>query len=139
VSFRDLKEHASSLLIGNDSENDEKIVDLMLSTDPVDISECLSKLAAGESIGQEAAYETWQVALLAQLLQELPNDPIYGLTRLTEFWADFGYPQDSPHVIQGTGSGGTPTQYYTAENYARILAAHQEWLKRKAHSLSNPK
>jgi hypothetical protein len=47
---------------------------------------------------------------------------------MNEFWGSFGYPQDSPHVVQGVGNSISPQEYYTEEIAGRALEEHQRWL-----------
>ncbi|HEU4388194.1 MAG TPA: DUF2247 family protein, partial [Blastocatellia bacterium] len=62
-------------------------------------------------------------------LNNLPQDAVYGLVALTEFWQGFGFPPDSPHEVQGRGNTITPLDYYQQENLVRLLACHRAWIK----------
>ena len=67
--------------------------------------------------------------MLMDLLEKLPESPLYGLLRLTEFWANFNYPDDSPHIIQGRGNNYTPEVYFTKGNYDVVLTRHRRWIE----------
>lgn len=71
----------------------------------------------------------WRLLLLEELLNSIPNDPTYGLTALTEFWQGFGFPQDSPHQVQGRGNEIPPSMYYQDQNLQQSIARHRAWIK----------
>ncbi|MFO0723478.1 MAG: DUF2247 family protein [Myxococcota bacterium] len=81
----------------------------------------------------DAALEArkWRALLLEDLLAALKSerDPTQGLIRFTEFWAEFDYPLDSPHTLQGVGNTMTPDEYYTEEVWTSALARHHTWLQ----------
>jgi len=70
----------------------------------------------------------WRLILLEQVLGVMPQDALYGLMALTEFWQSFGFPSDSPHEVQGRGNAITPPEYYQQENLRRLLARHRAWI-----------
>ena len=77
----------------------------------------------------------FRLALLEDVLDSLPTDPVDGLIRLTEFWAKWEYPSDSPHVVQGRGNKLSPVDYYTLDTFARLIAEHRAWVEREAGNL----
>jgi hypothetical protein len=79
----------------------------------------------GQTLGGVVGVAGWQVVLLPRLLPELPTDPLYGLLALTEFWGQFDFPSDGPHVVQRPGD----TEYYTERNYAHLIEKHRVWLE----------
>lgn len=71
----------------------------------------------------------WQIILLRQQIDELPDDPFEGNMALAEFWLNFGYPDDNPIVVQGRTI--TPQKYYTKQNYENLIIMHKNWVKSK--------
>jgi hypothetical protein len=71
----------------------------------------------------------WRAIRLEEVLETIPDDPIYGSIALTEFWQEFGFPPDSPHEVQGKDSSFDPSEYYRPENWTRLLNIHRVWLK----------
>jgi hypothetical protein len=61
----------------------------------------------------------------------MPEDPLYGLLALTEFWQSFGFPSDSPHVIQGRGNTISPAEYFQQNNLNRLLSLHRKWIQQE--------
>jgi hypothetical protein len=94
-----------------------------------EVTAMLNRLS--ESVGHDAAIELrrWRLVLLEQTLSDMPHDPLYGLTALTEFWQSFGFPADSPHVVQGRGNTVSPADYYQPDNFRKLLAAHTRWIE----------
>ncbi len=76
------------------------------------------------------------VTLLAQFPKTVPNEPLHGLLALTEFWGMFGYPDDSPHTVQGRGNRIAPNEYYSDENFRSILCRHVEWVSSELRDLA---
>ncbi len=70
----------------------------------------------------------WRLVLLEQVLENMPQDALYGLMALTEFWQSFGFPPDSPHEVQGKENTITPSEYFQQENLTRLLARHRAWM-----------
>ncbi|MFP4052995.1 MAG: DUF2247 family protein [Phycisphaerae bacterium] len=84
----------------------------------------LSKLDGGE---REIELRKWRLALLEQLLERVPQDPLQGLMALTEFWQQWGFPPDSPHEVQGRDNDIPTSEYYQEATLNRILARHRAW------------
>lgn len=93
-----------------------------------DIRARLSRLASSDRADHEAAKRKWIAVLLDEKLQSLPNDPLYGLLELTEFWADLGFPSYSPHQVQGKGNVIGPQDYYTEANFRKVVDENKNWI-----------
>jgi len=98
------------------------------------IDSLLKKLSNLDGGDEKTELRKWRVTLLEQLLETIPQDPIYGLLALTEFWQDFGCPPDSPHRVQGN-DGSTPREYYTEQNFRKLLNNHHEWIESEKKQL----
>lgn len=94
-------------------------------TNDSDVEEVLQRLSPEVDA---LAVPQWRALILSQLLAVLPQSPIDALCELTTFWSAFGYPPDSPHVVQGRGNIIRPEHYYTSEMLARLVGEHREWL-----------
>lgn len=71
----------------------------------------------------------WRLVLLEELLVSLPHDAIEGLVTLFEFWQEFGFPIDSPHMVQGRENTFTPEEYYHDDNFQRLIDSHRNWIR----------
>lgn len=90
----------------------------------------LRKLADRENLDAECELRKWRIVMLQRALSHLPSDPLDGLLSLTEFWEQFDYPPDSPHVVQGRGDDTTsPADYYTEKTFRDLLQRHQAWIE----------
>ncbi len=94
-----------------------------------DVAELLRRLALLSAWESSRELRKWRIVLLEDLLQQLPSHPVYGLVALSEFWQAFGFPRDGPHEIQGRGNSASPEEYYTADNFRRLIARHKAWLE----------
>jgi hypothetical protein len=140
VSTEELLAYAEERLgsSSNFSHEDELIVNLM-SLDSQRVSrerlrDLLQRLAM--SGGNEAIeLRKWRVILLKELLKTLSDDPILALISLTDFWASFDFPADSPHIVQGRGNTLSPTEYYQEGNLKTLLERHRTWIANEIATL----
>lgn len=70
----------------------------------------------------------WLLICLDMLLNNINQDPIYGLLELSNFWMAWGQPKDSPHNIQGVNNEISVSDYYTLDNYELMIRKNREWL-----------
>lgn len=99
------------------------------------IEELLANLAGICQHNHSLEMRKWRAVLLEELLENIPDKPVYGLIALSEFWQGFGFPSDSPHEAQGKGSPSSPGEYYTKENFERLLKQNREWLGKESASI----
>lgn len=105
--------------------------------DATQIDSYLPQLASPTPSDYQTETRKWVVSLLEKQLQELPDDPLYGLLRLTEFWAALDFPDYSPHQVQGKDNTLTPAEYYTSKNFEKALANHRNWLEEETANLTS--
>lgn len=110
-------------------------VTIALDGDPDEIHTILRKLAHEEKSEPARELRKWRLALLKRAMMELPQDPLYGLLALTEFWERFDFSPDSPHAVQGRGNQTSPTDYFTEDNYRRLIQKHREWISAETTAL----
>lgn len=80
----------------------------------------------------------WRLVMLEDTLEHLPEDAIYGLIALSEFWQNFGFPADSPHVVQGRGANFVgPREYYGQKNFDQLLLCHRTWIEHEKLALQD--
>lgn len=127
LSAKDVIDYAVSLVSDDESQPAEvwELASLSVS-DTEKIYEILSRFPMNN---WEQEQRKWRAILVKQLLVDIPTDYIQGLITLTDFWDKFGFPDDSPHILQGINNEISPTDYYTQENYTKILEAHRKWIE----------
>jgi hypothetical protein len=103
--------------------------------DAIEVDAYLRKLAEQDPSDSMRELRKWRLVLLNRAMKELPQDPLYGLLRLTEFWERFDFPGDGPHVVQSRENRTTPQEYYTEENFKRLVRKHEEWIAKEADDL----
>jgi len=104
-------------------------------SDEEGIRRALSTLAECDREIRADGVRPWRLLLLKETIQELDEDPLYDLIRLTEFWASFDYPTDMPHVAQGVGNRISPTEYYTESMLKQSIHRHLEWIEKEERIL----
>lgn len=78
----------------------------------------------------------WRLVMLEETLKHIPKDALYGLIALSEFWQSFGFPSDSPHIVQGRGFDSVdPYEYYQQANLDQLLLRHQRWIEHEKLAL----
>lgn len=101
------------------------------------INSSLENLASAAPEDRKDAERIWQIILLKHILLDLTGDPIDGLTQLSGFWAEFDYPVDSPHTIQGRNNMISPHDYYKEDNFKQTLAKHLQWIDNEAKRMKS--
>ena len=91
----------------------------------------LEPLAGSDSDRKDIELRKWRWVLLDEVLMNLPENPEDGLMALTEFWQEFGFPADSPHVVQGRGNAIGPSEYYTKWNLKESVNCHRAWMEKE--------
>ena len=124
-------------LLEKDINQNEDILALAIcyEENSEEIRSIVYKLSQYEDIDYYFEVRKWRALYLKELLINLPKDFIDGLYELTDFWAMFNYPEDSPHIVQGKNSNISPQEYYSEENYANIVNNHKTWLKEEFKKL----
>ena len=125
LTLKDVQQFAEQTITSADKEEIPDVAELTMSCDEQLVHEALQRLAAEDT---QRALDIWIVALLKQLVENLPQDPLAGMQELTSFWSHFDYPARSPHIIQGVKNNIEPEYYYTARNYDEAIASHKKWL-----------
>lgn len=144
LSIKDLAAFANERLVStSDIEERDLIIELLALNLPEERRETIGQLLRNlsELAGGDSALELrkWRVVSLELLLEDLPRDEVEGLSALSEFWLDYGFPADSPHEVQGRGNAIAPRDYYTEENFSRLLARHRSWMQDEMVAIHNSK
>lgn len=100
-----------------------------------EILNILSKLCDLNKIDLNLSKKKWLVFSLKELMDHLPKDSLYGPLELNNFWNEWGEPNNSPNIIQGVNNTMTPNEFYTNENYLKIISNHSLWIKRELNDL----
>ncbi len=137
LALEDVQRFAESALNTSDVPNESELVEIVAASadEGEDVVKRIRSLAEASGADPERELRKWQVVLLKDQLWKIPRDPLYGLLALTEFWEKFGFPEDSPHTVQGRGNTSTPNEYYSEENYRRLLQRHADWIESELRSL----
>ena len=137
LTLADVQEFAGSLLSAPSSADEPALIRLVAaSADDIEgVTKEIHTLANGSAADPERELRKWRVVLLKDELWKCPRNPLYGLLALTEFWEKFGYPEDGPHTVQGRGNTSTPNEYYSEENYRRLLKRHADWIETELRAL----
>jgi hypothetical protein len=75
----------------------------------------------------------WRIVLLQNALQQLPDDPIYGMVAITEFWSKFDFPSDGP--LHMSGDKYISPEYYQKQFYDNTIASHEDWVLREINRI----
>jgi hypothetical protein len=141
-SSDELAEYASQRLVSCSDVGESELITRLLSldfhTERRDvIRDLLLQLSQWSDCDPAIELRKWRLALLVDLLDSVPDDAVGGLSILTEFWLQFGFPADSPHDVQGRGNALGPSEYYQDANYRRLLSRHRAWVKQEMETLTS--
>lgn len=138
LAGRDIINFAIDLLVeGDNQQEDILMLACCRENESDDITALLNKLSCTQNYNKEIEIKKWQVILLMTVMENLNKKPLYGLIKFTEFWAQFDFPQGAPHVVQGLNNTISPLEYYTQENYCRIINLHRDWIELQLKELSD--
>lgn len=96
-------------------------------------SELIKNLAINEDYEVSKEERKWRLILLEAVIENLPQDPLYGILELIEFWSKWNFPSDSP--IKNLKTENKSQEFYTEENYLRLRNKHLEWMLREEKAL----
>ena len=136
LSIEDINKFAEYHIIETTGEQLRLLSELCITKNEDEISNILYSLAP--KISNEAL-RGWRMILLKETLDNLPDDPLNGLIALTDFWAKFRHPTDSPHIIQGVINNIPPVEYYTPANFKNIISKHKSWIENELMKLQKGK
>jgi len=131
-------EHINSYALSVIEESRETIYEvseLSVSSDSETINRYLEILSFKENKDVGIELRKWRLVLLIRELEVIPQNPLYALISLTEFWEKFDYPPDRPHEIQGYENSISPQDYYTQNNYELVFKRHQLWIAEELQEL----
>lgn len=137
ISAEDIIEFAADILVQGDNRLDICELAGADSTDLEYIKEILFELVEDENSDNDFEERKIRAVIVSEKLKEKNNNYINGLMELTELWVKFGYPEDSPHTIQGRGNNITPSEYYTQSNYDILYEKNREWVEKELSFLKN--
>jgi hypothetical protein len=140
LSQDDVRRFAAEKIAERPDEPPDTLTLAIASSDDDDeVIKNLRRLAEQQPGDPARELRKWRLVLLKEVIGELPQDPLYGLLRLTEFWERFDYPSDGPHIVQGRQNQLTPGEYYTSENFERVVRRHEEWISAEDADLGRGK
>ncbi|EGO63606.1 DUF2247 family protein [Acetonema longum] len=128
-SSKDVIDYAVEVA-SNDDKQPEETWELagLNNSESENITGLLERLSQKEEHKEQDEFRKWRAILTKQLLTKLPNDYLEGLIAITDFWDKFQFPDDSPHIVQGRNNEISPTEYYSQENYLKLIEAHKRWV-----------
>lgn len=102
-----------------------------------EVCELLWKLAEQDNSEDDMEERKIRAVIVYNVLKTKNSNFIDGLMELTDLWASLGFPNDSPHIVQGKGNSITPNEYYTENYYNVLYEKNREWLKSEVEFLKN--
>lgn len=126
----------------NKMEDGDESLDVVLlasshAANAEEISELLKNLSKSEKVNTDVECRKWRVLCVSKNLPNIQDEYIQGLIELGDIWLMFDFPDNSPHVFQGRNNSITPNEYYTQENYEKLLENHRKWLDKEIADLRN--
>ena len=139
LSASDVSDFACQKLANSDEVRGElltAISEVAFCTDITEeIIDYLYSICQQKRIDVNVSYRKWRFLSLNNLMTELPDDCVYGLLKLNEFWMVWGESVGCPNIAQGVGNDISPAEYYTDEQFSLTVKRHQEWLKKEGEKL----
>lgn len=137
LAGQDIIDFAMSKMEDGDESIDVVLLASSHATNTEEISELLKRLSDGEEVNADIEFRKWRAIYVSKNLPDIQAEYIQGLIELGDIWAMLDFPDDSPHVFQGRNNSITPNEYYTQENYIKLLEKHREWVEKEIADLRN--
>lgn len=102
--------------------------------DPIELREALSKICDLTGTDIERSRRIWRCWLLESHIIDHEPDPVYGLLDLTEFWSQWGWPEDAPPSMKKDGGVSAQT-YHSDAHYQAVLDEHRVWIAQEKRQL----
>lgn len=102
--------------------------------DPVELREALARLCELKGVDTEKSRRIWRCWLLENHVLDHEPDPVYGLLDLTQFWSEWGWPDDAPPSMKG-GDNVSAQNYHSDSHYQKVLDEHRVWIEQEKHQL----
>lgn len=102
--------------------------------DPVELREALAAICELKSVDIERSGRIWRCWLLKTHVADLESDPVYGLLELTQFWSEWGWPNDAPRSMKRSADV-SPEGYHSDTHYQNVLEEHRIWIEREQRHL----
>ena len=115
-----------------ESANSEQIMRLaaLYESDSDQVRAPLFALSKSVIYDEHFELRKWRFAILIDLLEKLPDQPMYAALELAVFWSNWGFPADSPV------SSINMFEYDNRENLEKLIASHESWLDEEKKALS---
>lgn len=101
-----------------------------------ELRENLEVLCHAKNVDINKSKRKWRYASLENVISDLDLDPVYGLITLSEFWAAWDWPSDSPTTMR-SDSEISPEDYHSESNYESVVKNNRDWLVLELASLKN--
>lgn len=126
----------AEMVLGASENPSDAIIDLATSspTDREGIDRALDDLSPGMA-SEGVGARIWRAVALHRCIAQLPHDPVEALLSITEFWLDWGWPNDMPSSIRERPNGPAGSEY-SPDRLIDVLQDTQGWLSREVRSLS---
>lgn len=129
IEVEEVIEYATEKLMEGDER--EEICELAgaYAEEYEEICNILLKLTEQEDTKSDIESRKIRAVIVSKVLKNKNDNCINGLMDITDLWIGLGYPDDSPHIIQGKGNCISPSEYYTMNNYNFLYKKNVEWLR----------
>lgn len=131
LAGQDIIDFAMSKMEDGDESIDVVLLASSHAANEEEISEILKRLSDSEDVNADNEFRKWRAIYVSKNLPDIHAKYIQGLIKLGDIWTFLDFPDDSPHVFQGRNNSITPNEYYTQENYIKLLEKHREWVEKE--------
>lgn len=118
----------------------DPILDLVveLATDCCETSwelrDRLEQICQAREVDLKLSIRKWRFISVLNILYDLYPDPLYGLIKLSEHWAEWGWPVDGPASMR-RDTELPHGDYHSRSNYENVIQDHIEWIEMERMTL----
>lgn len=135
LSEQDIEGYAQIVL--ESSNLSSSILDKIGNLFSQDFAEKKATIDSLSEFNELDSYYKWRWLQVQEFIFNLnEEDFVKGLLKISEFWLDMFQPMDSPYEFQGFGNNLNPQEFYTQNNYNKIIQKHKDWLEKEKNRFS---
>ena len=102
--------------------------------DPVELRGALERICEFKGSDIDRSRRIWRCWLLETHVIDHEPDPVYGLVDLTQFWSQWGWPDDAPPSMN-KGDDVSAENYHSDSHYQKVLEEHRVWIEQEKQQL----
>ena len=101
-----------------------------------EVEKLVGNICQFKSIDIDLSKRKWRAALVADALNEVDSNPLYGCIQLSEIWSKWGWPDDGPKSMRRGAETPLSGEFGSPEAFLLAKQETEDWLASEYASLN---